>query len=94
MQRGMAIGEALQLLVSFCDNDIADWAVRTRAVVEWVTSWHWLRAVKRLVNGGRANGCHIPVSRLSTVRKSITNNESSGRSFVSAVAAAVASQGT
>ena len=91
MQRGMAIGEALQLLVSFCDNDIADWAVRTRAVVE---SWHWLRAVKRLANGGRANGCRIPVSRLSTVLKSITNNESSGRSFVSAVATAVASQVT
>ena len=54
-----------QLFVVFSDNDIANGAVWKRAVVEEVSWWHWLQAVKRLVKGGQANGrCNL-VSRRS-----------------------------
>ena len=86
--RGSAkIGE--QLLLAFCDNDVANVAVWKRAVVEGVAWWNWLRAVKRLVNGWRAIGSCVLVSRLSTVLEGITNSEISGGSIAFAVAAAV-----
>ena len=73
----------------FCDSDAPNGAVREWAVIDGVTWWHRLRAVKRLVNGGGADGRCMLVSRLSAVLEGITNNDVSGGSVPFAMAAAM-----
>ena len=62
----MKFGE--QLLDSFCENGVSEGAVWKRTVVG-------LRAMKRLLNGGRALGRCILVSGLSTVMKRVANDK-------------------
>ena len=61
--------------VPLCENDVLDGAVRKRAVVEGGHLWNWLRAVRRLVKGGRAAGRCILVFGLPTVLKGIANKK-------------------
>ena len=80
-----------QLLISLCENDVSNGTVRKRAVVEVVTWWHWLRAVRRMVQrlDEPRKRC-ILVSGLSTILKGIANNKALGveyRAFAEAAAA-------
>ena len=64
-RRGRAkLGE---LLVPFCEGNVPNGAVWKRAVVKWVSWGHWLRALRRLLIGGRTAGRCILMSGLSSV---------------------------
>ena len=82
MQRGMAIAEARRRSASGCLS-------RSVISVSRMERLKGLRAVKRMISGGRANGRCILVSRLA-VLKGDTNSGVSGWSIPCAVTAAIA----
>ena len=57
------------------DCDVLNGEVREWAVIKGVSWWHWLRAVRRRVSGGPADGRCILVSSLSAVLEDVTYDD-------------------
>ena len=93
-QRGSAIGEARRSSANTClsrlDN-VPSWAVWKRGVVDVVTWVHQQRALRRLLNDGRAIGHCTLVSGLSSVLEGIANTKVSEGSVASAEGASATS---
>ena len=87
VQRGMAVAEALRRSATSCLSRSVIAVSRMGLFV----GCHPRALLAELVNGSRANGRCVLVSRLSAVLKGITNNDISGGSISLAVAAAVTS---
>ena len=57
------------MLVPFCEDSVPSGSVWKRAVVKWLSWGHWLRALRKLLNGGRTAGRCTLMSGLSSVLK-------------------------
>ena len=92
-QRGVAIAEALRRSASSCLSRSVMAMSRMEqfgSVIARVSWRHWLRAVRKMVRGGRADGCSILVSRLSAVLEDVTYCDVPGWSILLALTAAMA----
>ena len=96
MHRGSAIAEGRRSSASRClsqsvRTNVPDRAVWKRAVVKRVSWGHWLRALRRLLTGGRTADRYILMSGLSSVLRGIPDTKFTEWGIAVAKAASVAS---